>query len=104
MGRSSLSTELATLERDHLQQLLDTLGRRGYRVVGPTVRDRAIVYDDLTSLADGRTSKTAAPTVSRDVTTRHSLATPLDPTPGRSSFTRRSRAYGKRSPEVTASR
>jgi sulfhydrogenase subunit beta (sulfur reductase) len=52
MGRSSLSTELATLERDHLQQLLDTLGRRGYRVVGPTVRDRAIVYDDLTSLAD----------------------------------------------------
>lgn len=52
MRSSSLGTELAVLERDHLQLLLDIIGKRGYRVVGPTVRDHAIVYDDLTSVAD----------------------------------------------------
>jgi len=53
MNRHSLQgREPAVLERDHLQQLLDSLGKRGYRVRGPRVRDRAIVYDDLTSLAD----------------------------------------------------
>jgi sulfhydrogenase subunit beta (sulfur reductase) len=51
-GLSPQGSEPAVLERDHLQLLLDILGKRGYRVVGPTVRDRAIVYDDLTSLAD----------------------------------------------------
>jgi len=40
------------VERQHLQQLLDVLGKRGYWVVGPTVRDGAIVYDKLTSVAD----------------------------------------------------
>jgi ferredoxin len=34
-----------------LQALLDALRRRGYRVVGPAVRDQAIVYDDITSIA-----------------------------------------------------
>ena len=52
MRKSSQTAEPAVLERDHLQSLLDVLAKRGYRVVGPTVRDRAIVYDDLTSLAD----------------------------------------------------
>jgi sulfhydrogenase subunit beta (sulfur reductase) len=42
----------ATLTRDGLQALLDALRRRGYRVVGPTLRDHAIVYDDILSLAD----------------------------------------------------
>jgi len=41
-----------TLTPDGLQALLDVLQARGYRVVGPTVRDRAIVYDDISSLAD----------------------------------------------------
>jgi ferredoxin len=40
------------LERDDFQQLLDTLAKRGYRVVGPTIRDGAIVYDTLGSTAD----------------------------------------------------
>ncbi len=31
--------------------MLDALKDRGYRVVGPTVRDQAIVYDDIVSLA-----------------------------------------------------
>jgi len=52
MGNPSQSAEPAVLERDHLQSLLDVLSKRGFRVLGPTVRDRAIVYDDLTSVAD----------------------------------------------------
>jgi sulfhydrogenase subunit beta (sulfur reductase) len=40
------------LERDNLQHLFDSLLKRGYQVVGPTVRDQAIVYDTLTSMAD----------------------------------------------------
>ncbi|HEV8461161.1 MAG TPA: 4Fe-4S dicluster domain-containing protein [Gaiellaceae bacterium] len=32
--------------------LVDALARRGYRVLGPTVRDGAIVYDDLDSADD----------------------------------------------------
>jgi len=40
------------LDRDGLDALIATLGQRGYRVVGPTVRDRAIVYDDITGVGD----------------------------------------------------
>jgi len=35
-----------------LQTLLDALARRGYRVVGPLVRDGAIVYDDIASITE----------------------------------------------------
>jgi len=42
----------AVLSIDGLRALLDTLTGRGYRVVGPTVRDQAIVYDDIRSPAD----------------------------------------------------
>jgi sulfhydrogenase subunit beta (sulfur reductase) len=52
MESSPPGIESAVLQRDQLQRLLDILGKRGYRVVGPTVRDRAIVYDDLASVAD----------------------------------------------------
>jgi len=40
------------IARDGLQSLLDALGARGYRVVGPTVRDGAIVYDAISAIAD----------------------------------------------------
>jgi sulfhydrogenase subunit beta (sulfur reductase) len=40
------------MERDQLDLLLGALAERGYRVVGPTVRDGAIVYDDVGSSAD----------------------------------------------------
>jgi hypothetical protein len=40
------------LERANLQKLFDALTRRGYQIVGPTVRDRAIVYEQLNSVAD----------------------------------------------------
>jgi sulfhydrogenase subunit beta (sulfur reductase) len=52
MGKMSQTAEPAVLERDNLQLLLDVLSKGGYRVLGPTVRDQAVVYDDLTSLAD----------------------------------------------------
>src|SRR5690242_17864109 len=40
------------VDRKHLQDLFVTLTSKGYQVVGPTVRDNAIVYDTLTSVAD----------------------------------------------------
>lgn len=38
------------IKRQHLQLLLDALGKRGYQIMGPTVREGAIVYDELTSI------------------------------------------------------
>jgi ferredoxin len=35
-----------------LQALLDRLKGRGYRVLGPTVRDQAILYDDICAISD----------------------------------------------------
>ena len=40
------------VERKHLEQLLQALAGRGYEVVGPTLRDGAIVYDHLTTIED----------------------------------------------------
>jgi ferredoxin len=47
-------TALATavVGPDALEALVDVLRARGFRVLGPTVRDGAIVYDDLESAAD----------------------------------------------------
>lgn len=42
----------ATLERADLPCLFEVLQARGYRVVGPTLRDGAIVYDTLGGVAD----------------------------------------------------
>src|SRR5437764_1020648 len=39
-------------QHEQFGQLLATLHERGYQVIGPTVRDRAIVYDPLTSVTD----------------------------------------------------
>jgi ferredoxin len=40
------------IEVDHLQQLFSALEKRGYSLIGPTIRDGAIVFDSLTSIAD----------------------------------------------------
>ena len=40
------------LSRAGLDETLLALAERGYRVVGPTVRDQAIVYDDIAAIAD----------------------------------------------------
>jgi sulfhydrogenase subunit beta (sulfur reductase) len=40
------------LRFEHLQSLFDALQHQGYRVVGPTVADGSIAYDELTSSSD----------------------------------------------------
>jgi ferredoxin len=40
------------VDRQHLQELFATLAKQGYGIVGPTVRDGAIVYDTLNAVAD----------------------------------------------------
>ena len=40
------------IARDHLDQLLAAIARRGFRLIGPTVRDGVIVYDDISTSAD----------------------------------------------------
>ena len=42
----------ALVEAGQIQRLIEALLRRGYEVVGPAVRDGAIVYDRLVKLAD----------------------------------------------------
>ncbi len=43
---------MQTMDRDQLDVLLEALRRRGFTLVGPTVRDGAIVYDELNSAAE----------------------------------------------------
>lgn len=53
------------LDRADFQRLLDVLEKRGHRVVGPTVRDGAVVCDDVDSVSDlpeGWTDEQAAAT------------------------------------------
>jgi len=45
-------TPSKVIEREHLDELFGALARRGYTVVGPTIRERAIVYDEISSTAD----------------------------------------------------
>jgi sulfhydrogenase subunit beta (sulfur reductase) len=45
-------TEAKVIEREHFDELLAAIARRGYSIVGPTVRDEAIVYDEISCAAD----------------------------------------------------
>ena len=49
---SELLDQEYILERNDLQKLFDVLSKSGYRIIGPSVRDGAIVYDDLSSADD----------------------------------------------------
>jgi hypothetical protein len=51
MSQSAIGT-LAVLELSALAQLIPTLQRRGYQVLGPTLRDGAVIYDTLEKLED----------------------------------------------------
>lgn len=51
MTTPARSTRLV-VTRAHFDRLLDALREDGYRLVGPTVRDGAIVYDEVTGVAD----------------------------------------------------
>ena len=44
--------QLLVVDREHLQDLFTALTYKGYQVIGPTVRDHAIVYDTLSSVTD----------------------------------------------------
>jgi sulfhydrogenase subunit beta (sulfur reductase) len=46
---SPMDAAPAIIERGQLDALLDALRQRGYTVIGPTVRSRALVYDELHS-------------------------------------------------------
>ncbi len=55
MGMDEAGSETARrsiLDARDLQQLLDALSRRGYRVCGPTLRDGVIIYDEISTVAD----------------------------------------------------
>ncbi len=49
---SAAATGQHVVERDGLDALFAALARRGYTIVGPTVRDEVIVYDEIASSAD----------------------------------------------------
>jgi ferredoxin len=49
---STQGADYILLEREHFPQLIEALRAQGYQVVGPTVRDGAIVYDELSSAAN----------------------------------------------------
>ena len=40
------------IEHEDFQNLITALAKRGYQVVGPTIRDSAIVYDEIASVSD----------------------------------------------------
>lgn len=44
--------ESVVIERKHFPTLLMALRQRGYRIIGPKIRDGAVVYGELTSGAD----------------------------------------------------
>ena len=52
MLESLNSSNHVTLEGQHIRALFDALVGRGYKVLGPTLRDGALVYDELTSARD----------------------------------------------------
>ena len=49
---SSQAKDTVVVEYEHFQHLFVALTGKGYQVVGPTIRENAIVYDTLASVAD----------------------------------------------------
>ena len=50
--RSSPDGKPRLLAKEHFQALLDLLWNEGYRVIGPTISQEAIVYDDVRTVDD----------------------------------------------------
>jgi hypothetical protein len=51
-GAQMPSTQRAILNVGALQSLLDLLKHQGHRVIGPTSRDQAIIYDEISTISD----------------------------------------------------
>jgi hypothetical protein len=54
------SGDRSVLARAELDAMIVALAQRGYRVVGPRLRDQAIIYDDIAGIGDlpaGRTDE-----------------------------------------------
>ncbi len=51
MAKSEVGQK-AVIDQTGLQNLFDALNSRGYRVIGPRLKDEAIVYDELSSVTD----------------------------------------------------
>ena len=51
-ARSDTGGPVAIIDRGVLDELIAALRRRGYTVIGPQVRSRSIVFDEMTSAAD----------------------------------------------------
>lgn len=49
---SNLSSTVVVLQRHDFQQLLDALREHDYQIIAPTVRDGAIVYDEVQTVAE----------------------------------------------------
>ena len=74
MTSAATAPTTAFLLREDLDRLLDALRADGRMVVGPTVRDGAVIYDEIAS-ADAlpvgwRSDVRPAPTDSRAITAR----------------------------------
>jgi sulfhydrogenase subunit beta (sulfur reductase) len=52
MSSAFHSNNALVFQWEQCEHLLTTLRERGYQVIGPTIRDQAIVYDTLTSIHD----------------------------------------------------
>lgn len=48
----SAKVKQVVLERQNLQGLLDALRKRGYDLIGPTLRDGAIIFDEIAKVED----------------------------------------------------
>ncbi len=93
--------EKRRLNRADFPAFLASMARGGYRVVGPTVRDGAIVYGEIHDVEDlpiGWTERQEAGQVPgwSGERTRRCSATSWDPIAGRSTSTRPTRSYGRR--------
>ena len=49
---AALPQERVVISREHLDDLFQALAKRGFEVIGPTVRDGAVVYDAVESTRD----------------------------------------------------
>ena len=51
-GEQRAAATPSVISRSALDELISELASRGFTVIGPTVRDRAILYEEISSTAD----------------------------------------------------